>query len=179
MRRRSGYGWFELIVGILLVLFGIDTLFHPNRTLTGIVLLYGVIAVITGISDILFYVRAERYTGFGPTISLVSGILSILTGIMLLVYPNAGKWIMILLLPVWFIAHAISRLSHLQAVRFTAGNFYYYVTLIANIFGIILGCMMIVWPSISMFSAGFLIGTYLILLGIDNIVMAVSRFGSR
>lgn len=73
MRRRSGYGWFELIVGILLVIFGVYTLIHPGKTLTWIVVLYGLIAVITGISDIVFYVRADRYTGFGPIVSLISG----------------------------------------------------------------------------------------------------------
>lgn len=179
MRRRSGYGWFELIIGILLVAFGVFTLFHPGKAITGIVLLYGAIAVITGISDILFFVRGERYTGFGSTVSLVSGIFSIMAGIMLLVYPNAGKWVMILLLPIWFIAHGVSRLSHLHFIRYAAGNAYYYVTLIVNIIEIILGCMMIVWPSLSLFSAGFLIGAYLTLIGIDNIVMAVSRIGSR
>lgn len=102
-----------------------------------------------------------------------------MAGFMLLVYPNAGKWIMILLLPIWFIAHGISRLSHLRIVRYAAGNVYYYVTLIVNIIEIILGCMMIIWPSIALFSAGFLIGAYLILIGIDNIAMGVSRIGSR
>lgn len=179
MRRRSGYGWFELIVGILLVIFGIYTLLHPGRTLTGIVVLYGIIAVVTGIADIVFYVRTERYTGFGPVVSLISGIFSIMAGFMLLVYPNAGKWIMILLLPIWFIAHGISRLSHLNIIRFTAGSFYYYVALIVNIVEIVLGCMMIVWPSVSLFSTGFLIGTFLVLLGVDNIITAISRFGSR
>lgn len=179
MRRRSGYGWFELIVGILLVIFGVYTLIHPGKTLTWIVVLYGLIAVITGISDIVFYVRADRYTGFGPIVSLISGIFSVMAGFMLLVYPNAGKWIMILLLPIWFIAHGISRLSHLRIVRYAAGNVYYYVTLIVNIIEIILGCMMIIWPSIALFSAGFLIGAYLILIGIDNIAMGVSRIGSR
>ena len=179
MRRRSGYGWFELIIGILLVIFGVYTLIHPSKTLTWIVVLYGLIAVITGISDIVFYVRADRYTGFGPIVSLISGIFSVMAGFMLLVYPNAGKWIMILLLPIWFIAHGISRLSHLRIVRYTAGNVYYYVTLIVNIIEIILGCMMIIWPSIALFSAGILIGAYLILIGIDNIAMGVSRIGSR
>lgn len=179
MRRRSGYGWFELIIGILLVIFGVYTLIHPGKTLTWIVVLYGLVAVITGISDIVFYVRADRYTGFGPIVSLISGIFSVMAGFMLLVYPNAGKWIMILLLPIWFIAHGISRLSHLRIVRYAAGNVYYYVTLVVNIIEIILGCMMIIWPSIALFSAGFLIGAYLILIGIDNIAMGVSRIGSR
>ena len=70
MRRRSGYGWFELIIGIMLVVLGIFTFIRPGSTLTGIVILYGLVAVITGISDLIFYVRTERYTGFGPAVSL-------------------------------------------------------------------------------------------------------------
>ena len=39
--------------------------------------------------------------------------------------------------------------------------------------------MMIVWPMLSLFSAGFLIGTYLILLGVDSIMVGASKIGSR
>ncbi len=33
MRRRSRYGWLELIEGILLILLGIYTLFNPGNTI--------------------------------------------------------------------------------------------------------------------------------------------------
>lgn len=38
------------------------------------------------------------YTGFGPVISLISGTLSVMTGVMLLLYPNAGRIVMTLVL---------------------------------------------------------------------------------
>ena len=174
MRRRSRYGWLELIEGILLILLGIYTLFNPGNTIRGITVVYGILAVITGISDIVFYAKTELYVGFAPTVALISGILSILAGLMLLMYPNAGELIMTLLLPIWFIAHSVSRLTHLPLVRL-AGKFFYYFTMIVNIFGIILGCFMIIWPAIALFSAGFIIGVYLILLGIDSVVMACSN----
>ena len=172
MKRRFGFDWFELIVGILLIIFGIYTLIHPGRSLDWIVILYGIFAMVMGILDIVFYIRAERFTGFGPIVSLVSGIFSIMAGVMLLVHPDAGKWVMVLLLPIWFIAHCISRLSQLHVIRMVQGKFYYYFTLIVNVIGIILGCLMAIWPSILFFSVGFIIGTYLILLGVDNIVAA-------
>lgn len=179
MKRRSGYGWFTLIIGILLVILGGFSLVRPEGALTGIAFIYGLIAVVTGISDIVFYVRTEQYTGFGSVISLISGILSVMAGIMVLAYPHAGKWIMVLLLPIWFIAHCISRLSHLYLIRIRSGNFYYYFTMIVNIVGIVLGCLMIARPTLALVSAGILIGLYLILLGIDMIVTAISNFGSR
>ena len=57
MRRRSRYGWLELIEGILLILLGIYTLCNPGGMLRGITFAYGFLAVITGISDIVFYAK--------------------------------------------------------------------------------------------------------------------------
>ena len=102
-------------------------------------------AVITGISDIVFYAKTERYIGFGPTIALVTGILSLLAGLMLLMYPNAGELIMTLLPP-----NLVHRSFCFQIDPHPSGPsgrkiLYYYFTLIVNILGIILGCLMIIW----------------------------------
>ena len=94
MRRRSGFGWMEFIEGVLLLGLGSYTFAQPDRALTGFIVMYGIVAVTMGIADILLYVRVERFTGFGPIVSLISGALSVMTGVMLLVYPNAGKWVM-------------------------------------------------------------------------------------
>ena len=107
MKKRSVFGWLELVLGIALVFFGVFVMARTDTALTGLVILYGLTAVVTGVMDIVLYVKTERYIGFAPTLSLVAGILSVMAGIMLLVYPDAGKWIMALLLPIWFIAHCI------------------------------------------------------------------------
>ena len=85
MRERSRFDWVELIEGILLILLGFYSISHPGSALTGVVLLYGLVAIVTGIADIVFYVKVEEHTGFGPTVSLVSGVLSVMAGVMLLV----------------------------------------------------------------------------------------------
>ena len=98
---------------------------------------------------------------------------------MLLVYPNAGKWVLSLLFPIWFIAHCISRLAHLSSMRIYMENFAYYLTLILNILGLISGFMMIFHPFVSLLSVSYIIGLHLILLGIDCIVIAFSKISSN
>ena len=88
MRKRSAFGWLELIIGIIMVFLGVFIFVRPETALTGIVIRYGIIAVVMGITDIMFYVKMERYTGFGPAVSLISGIFSVMAGIMLLVYRS-------------------------------------------------------------------------------------------
>ena len=177
--KRSGYGWFELIVGILLVVLGIATFFHPERTLTIIVIFCGILAIATGISDIVFYVKAAQFTGFGPMLSLITGVFSIMVGSMLLMYPSSGAYTMILLMPVWFIAHCISRLTHLSVVHVQAGSFYYYFSMVVNIIGIILGILMVLRPVFAVYTSGVVLGVYLVLLGVDSILTAISDLGGQ
>ena len=179
MRNRSNFGWFELIEGILLIILGSYTFLRPESAIAGFVILYGIMAVIMGITDILLYIRIERYTGFGPVISLISGTLSVMAGLMLLVYPTAGEFVLTILFPIWFIAHCIARLSHLNIIRFTAGNGMYYFSLVMNILGLLLGCLMLVRPAVTLFSFGWIIGIYLIALGADSVVLGCSKLGSN
>ena len=117
--------------------------------------------------------------GKSSLLSLISGALSVMAGVMLLVYPNAGKWVLSLLFPLWFIAHCISRLAGLNAVSFFAGRAAYWFTLILNILGLILGAMMLFDPWVSLLSLQYIVAFYLVLLGADCILLAFSRIGLR
>lgn len=177
MRRHSGFGWLELITGILFIVLGIWTFADPRHALASMVFIFGVPAIIVGIADIVLYVQAERYTGFGPVIALISGILSVMSGIMLLVYPRAGIIVLTVLFPIWFIAHCISRLAHLHLIRQTAGNGLYIFTLIINIIGLILGFLMLLSPMFTLSAIRYFVSIYLIFLGADSIIMAFSPLG--
>ena len=107
MIRRAGFGWLELAIGMMLIVLGILALARPDFVLDSMVFAYGIAAVVMGVADIILYIRVERYTGFGPILSMISGILSVMTGVMLMVYPRAGVLVLTVLFPIWFIAHCI------------------------------------------------------------------------
>ena len=178
MKRKNRFGWSELIAGVLLVLLGAASFVWPESALTGAIVIYGVIAILMGIEDIVVYVRLSRFTGFGPMLSLISGILSVMCGIMLVGNPNLGKWALTVLLPVWFIAHCISGLTHTNLIRLIGNRFYYYFSLILNIFGLILGFLMFFSPILSFVTIrviSYMIAGYLILFGIESIIAAFAR----
>lgn len=179
MRKHSSFGWLELGIGILLILLGVLAFVKPDLALTGLVFAYGVAAVAMGVADIILYIRVERYTGFGPMLSLISGILSVMSGLMLVVYPGTGVLVLTVLFPIWFIAHCVSRLAHLGHIRFVAGNGIYYFILTINIIGLFLGILMAVYPLFTLTTIRCFASAYLILLGVDSVVMAVSRMGKR
>ena len=166
MRGRSGFGWSQFVMGLCLILLGVFTCMRPGSIFSGIGVIYGIAAVITGICDIVIYIKEERFTGFGP-------------GLSLLAYPGVAEWIVSLLFPLWFIAHCISRLTHLGIIRMMAGSFYYTFSLVVNILGLILGVLMLLQPFLALFTLGYMVGFVLIAFGIDCILMAFTDLGSR
>lgn len=179
MKRHSGYGWLELAVGILLIFLGVLALFSPDLALKTLVFAYGLAAVVTGVSDLILYIQMERYTGFGPVLALISGILSVMAGIVLMLQPWAGVMILTVLFPIWFVAHCISRLAHLGDIRFIAGEGIYRFTLVIQVIGLVLGLLMFLNPLFTLTTIRYLACVYLILLGIDSVAMALSRMGRR
>ena len=175
MKRRSGLFWFELLIGILLIVLGILAFTKPTLVLTGMVFLYGIVAVVMGVMDLVLYIRVERYTGLGPVISLISGIVSVMSGVMLLVYPRTGALALTVLFPLWYISHCISRLFRLHHLRPLYSGWVYTIALVLNIIGLILGLLMLMSPLFTLATIRCFSGVYLVLLGVDSILMAVSR----
>lgn len=179
MGQRSNFRWLEFILGILLVILGIYTFADPSTALTSMMILYGMMSLITGIVDIVIYIKLERHTGFGPVVALISGVFSIMAGILILLFPGTGKWVLALYFPIWFIAHCISRLATLNFAWMISGTAYYNFSLVLNILGLLLGFILLFNPRAALMSISFIIGLYLILLGVGSIVLAFSNVGRR
>ncbi len=177
MNRRSSFGWLELLTGIFMIVLGILVFVVPNLIMTSMIIFFGLAAIIMGITDIVLFIRIERYTGFGPILSLITGIVSVMSGVVLLIYPKLGAIMLTVLFPIWFIAHCISRLMQIHHIRLIAGNSMYFFTLIVNVIGIILGFMMLLSPLFTLSAIRCFAGCYLILLGVESILTAVSRMG--
>ena len=164
--------WWELIAGIVMIALGIASLARPSLAVTGLVYAYGAAGVIVGVADILRYIRVERYTGFGPMVSLVAGVLSVMAGVVILVNPRVGMAVFSLLFALWFITHCVSRLASLSWLRFVAGRGAYYAALVLNLMGLVLGAVLVVLPTASILTLGYLAAVYLIVLGVESLVMA-------
>lgn len=176
MRERTPWyrrvNWWELIAGIVMIALGIASLARPSLAVTGLVYAYGIAGVIVGVADILRYIRVERYTGFGPIVSLIAGVLSVMAGVVILVNPQVGMAVFSLLFALWFITHCVSRMASLSRVRLAAGRGAYYAALVLNIIGLVLGVLLVVLPAASLLALGYLAGVYLIVLGVESLVMA-------
>ena len=172
MKSEHRYLFVEILEGVLLVMLGVATMLRTEQVLDSLTLIFGILAVITGLADVMFYIRLERHMGFRHAVSLVSSIL----GSALIAHPNVGTGIMLIIFPIFIIAHCIARLTHLNIVRYVAGEVSFWLTLISNAVGLILGVILLFDPALSAAALGVILGVDLILLGIEAVVFAIDCY---
>src|SRR2546421_10838768 len=90
-----------LFRGIVAVLFGILALVWPKITLVVLVLLFGIFAVISGITAVAAALRTRGEQGWG--LLLFEGIVGILAGVVALVWPGITALVFLYLPAAWAI----------------------------------------------------------------------------
>jgi uncharacterized membrane protein HdeD (DUF308 family) len=105
MRRRTAEErpwWALLLEALVSIAAGIVTFVYPGITALALVYVIGAWAVVTGVLEIVTAVRLrERIRGEGWLIA--SGILSVVFGALVMVFPGAGALAMVL----WIGAYAV------------------------------------------------------------------------
>jgi uncharacterized membrane protein HdeD (DUF308 family) len=95
--------WVLLLWGIVALAAGVLAMIWPEITALALVLLMGAHALVNGVLEIILAVRLRR-RGTGQWLLGAAGVLSMLFGLFVLIFPGAGA-----LALVWLIAaHAIA-----------------------------------------------------------------------
>ena len=155
-----------LVRGIAAILFGILTFVWPNLTLSVLVLLFGVYAVIGGITAVVAALRNREETGWG--LLLFEGILGILAGVVALVWPNITALAFLYLLAAWAIITGITELVAPLAFPMRGGRAALMV--LAGLASIVFGILIAAQPSSGLLAVVWLIGVYAIVFGVMYIV---------
>lgn len=176
MNSKQAFGWLDLLTGLLFLGLGIVLLLHPKVALTGLIVLMGVGAILSGISDIILYTRMRKYVAFESSASLITGIISALAGVLILLNPVIGQWILNIVFPIWFIVRCFSRIAEYDFIRRTTGKAASALLVGLSILGMLLGIIMMFNSRLFTMSLGGLIAVNLIILGASDLIGA---FGSR
>lgn len=161
-----GFGWSYLILGIFFIIVAFIAFSHPLANLYAVAMLFGFLAIANGVWLIL--------NRFVSIVRVVVGVLEILIGGVLLYFLDLTAWFVPYMFAAWFIVDSITNLFLLGYYR-VLGKGYFWFTLIINVLGIGAGVLMLFSPLVSTLSLAFIVGFYLMLIGIEYIVIAFSN----
>jgi uncharacterized membrane protein HdeD (DUF308 family) len=90
LQNRSERGWWlPLILGLVSVAAGLIAIFYPGLTALVLVLVIGINALFTGVLELVMAVRLRKEIE-GEWLLGFAGVLSILFGAFLVIFPGAG-----------------------------------------------------------------------------------------
>ena len=95
-----------VIIGILLVIFGMVVLFHPSATLMSLTVLLGISMLITGISDIAAYFWMAGLPGAGWV--LADGVLTVLLALMVFWNETVAALTIPAIFAIWLLFSGVS-----------------------------------------------------------------------
>jgi uncharacterized membrane protein HdeD (DUF308 family) len=156
-----------LFRGIAAILFGILTLVWPKLSLVALVLMFGIFAVISGVTAVAAALRNTGEGGWG--FLLFEGILGILAGVIALVWPGITAFAFLYLLAAWAIVTGILQLVAPLSFPMSVGRGFLMVLsgLVSIVFGIVIAAQ----PASGLLAVVWLIGVYAIIIGVTYVVV--------
>lgn len=168
--RQRGFDWGVFVAGVISCLLAFVMLRNPGQSLRGLVIAFAILSIIQGIMWISAYNRFRNFFGIS-WVGIGAAVIDIVIGIFFLFYQNFGALSLGLLLGIWFFLDSVAGIAFAGHLRFLSTS-YFVFDLIMNILTLILSIMLLLHPIASAFSLVYLVAFYLLLFGINEIVLA-------
>lgn len=157
---------FSICISIMFIIIGIIMVIMPKMSLEILGVILSVILIINGV--ILMITDIKLNNNFIPVDILPASILSILLGIMMLIYPNILSIIIPLMLGTWFIMTSIFKIRltlYLSKIKNTP----WILLMLISILSIVCGFILILNPIDSSVAITLFIGIVIIVYAISDI----------
>ncbi|WP_412988614.1 HdeD family acid-resistance protein [Pediococcus siamensis] len=169
-----GFDWSELITGIIFLIAGYFVLRLPQIAITSLAVVFAIAAIVRGITTIGGYHRLKQVTGMRATFALILGILDIIVGAIFMFDIPSAVTVLGFLFAVWFLIDVLERLlvsSHLKIF----GRGIYWLSVGIDLVLLILAILLLMRPILTVLAFNALVGTSLIIFGLNAIVIAFAR----
>jgi uncharacterized membrane protein HdeD (DUF308 family) len=167
--------WGRTLFGVVALIFGLAFLLVPGFTLTLFLYVFGFFMILAGLVLIGFAWR--RPTGSRHrTLNFAEGAINIVIGIIALLAPGITALFAIYLVGVFAIIAGILQIAEgLIAPRgtqtFGASN--RWLLVISGVWALLIGILLVVFPGGGILALLWLVGIFLIVLGLFNIVTGI------
>ena len=164
--------WLGLILGVLLVVAGIVVFCNPVESYMALSLMFGVLMLLSGLSELVVSLGSRNYfmmRGY----SIVGGILDLLLGIFLCVYPQVTLVVLPVVIGIWLLYHSFMIIGFggdLSAFRLPGSGW----TIFGGVMMLVLGLLMVIMPlTVGVAALAFVTGCAMIVAGAVAIALSL------
>jgi uncharacterized membrane protein HdeD (DUF308 family) len=161
------WGWL-LAFGIVTLLAGVAALIWPGKTLTVIAVLFGIQLIVAGIFEFVAAFGLDESGGMRVLYALL-GALSFIVGLYAIRNINVTLLSLALLLGIYWIVHGFIQVFTAISQQGMPSRGWM-ITL--GIISVLAGFVVLVYPGISLLTLTFVLGVWLVVYGIMEVVLA-------
>src|SRR5574344_1891929 len=163
-KKFNKFMWLSIIVCILFGIIGIMLIAYPDISIKVISYLVAASLLAAGITLIVSYSNSYFLVNFLP-----AGILSILLGIIILIYPNSLAMVIPIVIGIWMITSAVINMQVSLSLK-KVGYQNWIFPVIMAVITILCGLLIIVNPSTGAIALTEFSGIMLIIYAVSDII---------
>jgi uncharacterized membrane protein HdeD (DUF308 family) len=172
-------GWYwRVLFGIVLLVFGLIALVFPIQTAATLVIFIGAFLIVAGIFLLLGGATAKEM-GRLRWIPVLEGLLSLIVGIMFIVFPGWSLVALLFLFAAWMLVWGVFEITGglimPEGMSTLLGKYSRGLYVFMGIFSIILAFLLFAFPGDGIIALTWVIGIYAIIIGVISIVDGGSR----
>jgi uncharacterized membrane protein HdeD (DUF308 family) len=168
--RETGRHWaWPLAYGIITLLVGIVVLVWPDRTVEVVAVLFGIQLVVAGVFRFVGAIAAKDESGGTRVLLALLGVLSFIAGLYALRHLLVTIAALALILGIfWIVNGAVEIFAALTDDTMRGRGW----TVLMGLVSIAAGIVVLVWPGISLVTLAVVLGIWLLVLGVMEIILA-------
>lgn len=170
-KKQFNFGSF--ILGLLFIITALIAFKNIGSSLLSFVFIFAIFAIIKGCYELFIRRGLQELTGIKTYFPIIAGIVDIVIGIYLLFNLDIGLAVLPFVFAIWFIVDSLCGLFTLGIAQ-SISTGYFWFSLIINILGVLVGIMLLSNPITSALTLNYLIGFYLMLFGIEELIYSFS-----
>ena len=159
------YWWLLGIAGLLCIIAGIAVFIFPIQSYVALSIIFGVLVLLVGAAQLIVASSSSNYLAM-KGYWVVGGVLDILLGIFLCIYPNVTLMLLPIMMGIWLMYHSFMTLAFggdMENFGLSGSG--------STIFGGVLLLILSIMVLINPFGAG--VATVLVLTGVSLVVLGV------
>ena len=162
--------WAVAVRGLVLVAFGILLLAWPDKTVTVLLRIFGIIVLVYGVVLLIEALSARRDETVESSVwPLVGAIVAIAAGVITLAWPSATGLVVIYIIAIWAIVSGVFEIA--AAFSFPVRDWAVWLLGAGGLISIIVGILFIAFPGQGAVGLAWLIGLYALFIGLLHMII--------